>query len=159
MSDEIDIRLIREKDLDKLAEIYTETYRIFDVGEEWTKKSSYDLLDYWLKRQPDLCFLAEYQGEMVGAFVAGIKPWWDGNHLVDGEIFVNPEHQRKGIGTELSRHLLRTAIDKYGVVAFDTYTFRLTDFPFRWYKSLGFEEINEWVMISADPQKVLERLG
>ncbi len=158
MLDRFKIRYVGEKDLDKLAEVYAEVYRVFDVGEQWTTKSSRNLLDYWLKRQPDLCFLAESQKEIVGAFVAGIKPWWDGNHLVDGEIFVHPDHQGKGVGNVLSRHMYETAIEKYDATTFDTYTFRMTDFPLSWYKSLGFEEINEWTMISVNLEKALSNL-
>ncbi|MBS3093789.1 hypothetical protein J4456_04395 [Candidatus Pacearchaeota archaeon] len=43
---DLKIRLIENKDLIELADIYNETYRVFDVGEKWTKKSSYDLLKY-----------------------------------------------------------------------------------------------------------------
>ncbi len=155
---ELKIRCMTERDLDRLAEVYTEVYNVFDVGEEWTKKSSRDLLDYWLKRQPDLCFLAEYDREAVGAFVAGIKPWWDGNHLVDGEIFVHPNHQGKGIGRVLSRHMYETAIEGYDAVTCDLDTFRGTGFPLSWYKSLGFEEVDELVIISADLERVLGNL-
>jgi len=158
MLKELKIRNITKKDLDKLAEIYTETYKVFEVGEKWTKKSSYGLLEYWLKRQPDLCFLAEYNGKIVGAFVAGVKPWWDGNHLVDGEIFIHPDYQNKGIGKALSKYMYETAINKYQVVRFDTYTFKMTKFPLSWYKSQGFEEIDEWTMISADLKEVLKNL-
>lgn len=158
MLDGLKIRDITRRDLDKLSEIYAETYKVFDVGEEWTKESSYNLLDYWLKRQPDLCFLAEYNERVVGAFVAGIKPWWDGNHLVDGEIFIHPDCQNKGIGRTLSQYMYETAIDKYQAVKFDTYTFKMTKFPLSWYKSQGFKEIDEWTMISVSLKEVLKNL-
>src|SRR3989344_2446360 len=99
--DNLKIRRIQRKDLTKLAEVYNFVYKKFNIGERWTKKSAYKLLEYWLKRQPDLCFLAEYNNIIVGGFVVGIKPWWDGNHLVDGEIFVHPHYQKKGIGSAL----------------------------------------------------------
>jgi ribosomal protein S18 acetylase RimI-like enzyme len=152
------IRPIEKKDLDKLAEIYAQVYAKFDVGEKWTKESSYKLLEYWLKRQPDLCFLIEYERKVVGAFVAGVKPWWDGNHLVDGEIFIHPDYQKKKLGSLLSKYIYQIALEKYNVVRFDTYTFKMTKFPLSWYKSQGFEEIKEWAMISADLKEVLKKL-
>ncbi len=154
----INIRLVKRSDLSRLATIYAKTYRVFVVGERWTPKSAIKLMFYWMKRQPDLFFVAEYESKIVGAFVAGIKPWWDGNHLVDGELFVDPDFQKKGIGKKLSKQLYMTAIKKYDVVRFDTYTFKMTKFPLEWYKSIGFTEIKEWAMISADLKTVLKKL-
>jgi GNAT superfamily N-acetyltransferase len=151
------IRRIQKEDLNKLSEVYSEVYRLFDVGERWTKKSAYKLLAYWLKRDPDLTFLAEYDGKIVGGFVVGIKPWWDGNHLVDGEIFVHPDYQKKKIGTKLLKFVSKYSLKKYNVVRFDSCTFR-GRYPVKWYKSIGFKEIQEWVMISADLRKIIKNL-
>lgn len=152
------IRAINKKDLEILSEIYSRVYEVYDVGESWTKKSALKLLQYGLNRQPDLAFLAEVDGKIVGGLVAGVKPWWDGNHLVDGEIFVHPDYQKRGIGTELSKHLYKFAINKYDVVRFDTYTFK-KGFALEWYKKNGFEEIKEWVMISGVPKELLSYLA
>ena len=153
----MNIRPIQDNDLDELAQIYTQTYTFFDVGERWTKETSYDMLRYWLKRQPDLCFLAERDIKMVGAFFVGVKPWWDGNHLVDGEIFVHPDYQKQQVGTGLLKHVFEVALKKYDIVRWDTYTVK-DKYPLEWYKSLGFSEIQEWVMISGDPKQALEKL-
>jgi len=98
----IKIRPMRKEDLRQVAEIYTIVYQKFDIGEKWTTKTALKLLDYWYKKQPDLAFVAESNRKIVGAFVAGIKPWWDGNHISDGEIFVHPDFQKQGIATKLS---------------------------------------------------------
>ena len=148
---------MRKSDLKKLSEIYATVYREFDVGEKRTPKKAYVLLEYWLQRQPDLAFVAESDGKIAGGFVAGIKPWWDGNHLVDGEIFVHPEFQRKGIGGLLSMAMFRKAMKKYSARTWDTYTFK-KKYPLKWYKSLGFKEISEWTMISGDLRKASKKL-
>ncbi len=155
----IKIRPMKEADLGKLSKIYSEVYEAFDVGEKWTEKTAFELLRHWLKRQPDLAFVAECNGEIVGGFVAGIKPWWDGNHLFDGEIFVHPKHQKSGIGTALSKTMFNEAIKKYDAKFWDAYTFKKHDFPLKWYKSIGFEEIKEWTMIGGDLRKALKKLG
>ena len=77
---------------------------------------------------------------------------------MDGEVFVHPDYQKKGIGGALSKHIYSVALKRYKVVRFDTYTFKKTKFPLEWYKSLGFKEIDEWVMISADLNEVLKKL-
>ncbi len=156
--DNLKIRQITEKDLDKLAEIYTEVYRVFDVGEKWTTNKAKILFEYWLKTQPDLCYCAELGGKLIGAFVVGIKPWWDGNQLVDGEIFVHPDYHKKGIGTELSKTVFRVALQKYQVVSWVATTFKNKEFPLSWYQRLGFKEDGNWILITGDVKKALEIL-
>jgi len=154
----IKVRQMQKQDLQQLSEIYTIVYQKFDVGERWTPESSKELLSYWFDKQPDLALVAEFDEKIVGAFVAGVKPWWDGNHLVDGEIFVHPDYQKKGIGTELSKAIYKIALEKYKVVRFDTYTFKKTNFPLSWYKSQGFTENKEWAMIEGDVKSILSNL-
>lgn len=153
----ISIRLAKEEDLEKLAAIYEEVFRVFDVGEEWTKEAAYKLLKYYFDRYPDLAFVAEYDGKVVGAFFADVRPWWDGDHLVDGEIFVHPDYQKRGVGTELMKIMFKTAIDKYGVVGWDAITFK-GEYPLEWYKKLGFEESKSWIVFGGDVRKVLKKL-
>ena len=72
----VNIREMRKEDLGRLSEIYAIVYQKFDVGEKWTSESSKKLLSYWFDRQPDLVIVAEFNEKVVGAFVAGVKPWW-----------------------------------------------------------------------------------
>jgi len=148
---------MKKEDIQILSEIYTLVYEKFDVGERWTPKTAEKLISYWFKLQPDMSFVAECDGKIVGAFLAGIRPWWDGNHLVDGELFVSPDFQKLGIGTELSKKMYKIALEKYDVVSFDTFTFN-TSFPLNWYKKQGFKENKDWVCIEADLKEVLNNL-
>ena len=153
------IRLMKKTDLDNLSRMYVKVYTAFNVGESWNSASAKKLLVDWLSRQPDLSFVAEVDGKLAGAFVAGIRPWWDGNHLVDGEVFVDPDCQKSGIGTELSKALYKKALKKYDVVAFDTYTFKKSKFPLSWYiKSQGFKVNEDWVMIAGNVKLALAKL-
>jgi len=154
----IAVRLMKKKDLKKLAEIYVRVYKKFDVGERWNQKSAQKLLVYWFRRQPDLAFVAEHHRKVIGAFVAGIKPWWNGNHLVDGEIFVDPDYQKKGIGTLLSKTMFKEALRKYKAKVWIAYTFKKYEFPLKLYKNLGFDEMKEWTIIYGDIKKALKKL-
>lgn len=154
----IKIRQIQYSDLEILANVYVKTYQVFDVGEHWTKETALDLLRYWFDRQPDLAFLAEEEGKIIGGFFAAIKPWWDGVHLVDGELFVDPDYQKRGVGTLLSKKMFSEAIEKYKARVWDTYTFKKTKHPLSWYKKQGFDENEDWVMISGDLKEAVERL-
>lgn len=156
---DLKIRRIDKTDLDTLAEIYTKVYSsdVFDVGERWTKRTAYELLFYWLKRNSELAFLVEDEKKIIAAFFIDVKPWWDGNHLVDGELFVLPEYQKKGIGSKLMKHMLDYAVNMHNVVKCDTYTVK-GKYPLKWYESLGFTEIKEWSMISVDIKEIMGNL-
>ena len=152
------IRLMKKGDLESLAEIYAETYEAFNIGEKWNKKSAHKLLEYWFKLQPDLAFVAEYNNKIVGAFVTGVKPWWDGNHLIEGEMFVHPNFQGKGIGTELIKKLFKTARKQYKAVAWDAFTPNKFKHPLSWYKKMGFKEVKEWTIITCNIEEILKKL-
>ncbi len=153
------IRTFDKRDLDKLARLYCKVYARFNVGEKWEYKSARKMLSYWLERQPDLCFLAECDGVFVGGFASAIKPWWDGNQLFDGEIFVDPDYQGKGVGTELSKVMYKTAIEKYDAKYLVAFTFSDKTHPLSWYKKQGFKEVKNWTIISGDLRKVLKKLN
>jgi ribosomal protein S18 acetylase RimI-like enzyme len=155
----IKIRSMRKKDIAKLAEIYTEVYRVFDTGEQWTKKQAYKFLSYLFKKQPDLTFVAEYDDEIVGACMGVIKPWWDGNHLVDGEVFVHPKYQKRGIATKLIKKRFQIALKKYNAKICDIITFKDFKHPYSWHKSLGYKEFKKLVMMSVDIKKILKNLN
>lgn len=144
--------------IDALADIYTRSLD-GNPDEHWTKDASRALLTDWLRRQPELFFDARLDGRIVGGFVVGVRPWWDGNHLVDGELFVDPEFQNQGVARSLVRQVLLTAQDLYAPILWETYTFNEDAFPLTWYRRIGFSEINEWVMIRANVATVLAKLS
>ncbi len=152
-------RPITNDDLQQLAVVYMRVFEDPELNEHWTEESAHALLADWYKRQPDLALAAACDDRLVGGFVVGIRPWWDGNHLVDGELFVDPEYQGRGIGRELVRQTLKTAVQRYSPVVWESYTFHGQEFPLSWYKRLGFREIQEWVMIRADVAELITRLG
>lgn len=152
------IRPARKQDTNTLAKIYVDAYNPLNIGESWDAESAKRLLLHLYKSQPDLTFVAEIDGEVVGAINALIKPWWDGNHITDGEVFVDPKFQGKGIGKKLIQYLFMEARKRYQAVSWDTFTHVVHEHPMKWYKSMGFEEINEWRMITGDIEKVLRNL-
>ncbi len=153
----VNIRLVREADLPKLSEIYKAAYNPLNIGENWDSDTALKLMRHLYDEQGDLFFVAEEEA-IVGGIVALVKPWWDGNHLTDGEVFIDPHHQNKGIGTKLINRLFTESLEKYKAISWDTFTHRVHEYPLKWYKSIGFKEIEQWVMITGDIKEVLERL-
>ena len=154
----INIRLAKKEDLQELASLYCKVFTVFDVGERWTEKTAYNLLLYWFNKQPDLFFLAEEKKKIIGAFVAGVKPWCDGNHLFDGEIIIDPDHQKKGIGSKISKVVYRTAIEKYNAKCFEANTFKHHKHPLSWYKKQGFKEVEDLTIIEGNLRDILHNL-
>ncbi|MGH7204179.1 MAG: GNAT family N-acetyltransferase [Candidatus Levyibacteriota bacterium] len=155
----VNIRHINEDDFLPLAEIYCKVYNSVEgLGEHWTKEIAHKFISSFYKRQPDLFFLAEYNTRIVGAIVAGVQPWWDGNHLVEGEIFVDPQYQNTDIERKLMRHLLTSAQSKYDAVAWDTFTPNIGNHPWRSFQKYGFMEVPSWKIISGDIYTILKRL-
>ncbi|MCK4550974.1 MAG: GNAT family N-acetyltransferase [Candidatus Aenigmarchaeota archaeon] len=149
---------MNKSDLLALAEIYVDTYTKINIGEQWNIDTAKKLISYWLEKQPDLAFVAEYDKKIVGAFVAGIKPWWDGNHLADGEIFIHPDFQKHGIGSELLKTMFKTALEKYNAVSYDAITYNNYEFPLNWYKSLSIIPEKNLVVITGNIKSILSKL-
>jgi GNAT superfamily N-acetyltransferase len=155
----ITIRLATKKDLNKLAKIYVNSYSPLPTEEQWEEKTAKKLLSYWMIKQPDLFFVVEVNKKLAGAFVSGIKPWRDGNHLFDGEVFVDPKYQKLGAGSKLIKAVFTKAIKKYKAVTFEASTFKNTKFPLKWYKTMGILSNKELVFISGDLKNALKKLA
>lgn len=156
--DGVEYRLIEERDLPRASEIYTQSFDKANVGEQWTPETAEKFMRYWFERQPDLFFVAIDEEKIVGGVVAGIKPWWNGNHLVDGELFVDPSFQRKGIARNLLKEVIRRGIEKYNIVEFEGTADGEADYPIRWYERLGIRR-NRWAYISGNAAEILENLS
>jgi L-amino acid N-acyltransferase YncA len=156
----ITIRPAQENDIQQLAALYRSSYNtLTELGEYWTKAAAHAFISHFYRRQPDLFFVAEQNDSIIGACVAAIQPWWDGNHLVEGELFINSEYKEEAVEKKLLQALLSRAHDAYRAVAWDTITPTCTTHPLASYKKLGFTEVPYWKAISGDTHTILERLG
>ena len=152
--EEIKIRLIRHNELREAAKVYAKAFNNSNVGEEWTEESAFRLLNCLIKKQEDLSFI----GEIVGGYFATIKPWWDGNHLTDAELFVNPSYQKLGVGKKLCIKMYETALDKYKISIVEASTFKNKAFPLSWHKKVGFQESKDLILIDGNPKEILKNL-
>lgn len=155
------IRDIEKADIDALSCIFADAYHPEKTGEHWTVETAKQVVEYWFSRSPaDLKILAETQdGQILGAFFADVKPWWDGPRMVDGEFFVSSDQQGKGIGKQLLATLLERAKTNHNAVNFETITFEPeTEHPLRWYLDIGFEKIDNFVVINGPIDRVLNNL-
>jgi len=154
----MNIRYVTEKDIPQLAEAYVSAFASIDPTEKWTFESAEKLLRFLFTTQPDLSFLVEDRGVIGGGILGIIKPWWDGNHLVETELFLQPSFQRSGIGTSLFRHFLTQAAQKYQVTVMEALTFKDLTFPLTWYQRLGFEAKDDWLVMFGNVGRILQGL-
>ncbi len=152
----MNFRLIRSEDIQKVAEIYMESFNRA-TEEQWTKENAKRFIQYWHKRQPDLFFIAERSGEIAGGAVAAIKPYYNGNNLVEGELFVAPKFQKQGLAKKLLKFLIQSAIDKYRITAVSEITYKNV-FPLNWYKRIGFKEC-DLIYIEGNAKEILKNLS
>ncbi len=153
------IRLVQKQDIKELAKIYKSLYDNVDIGENWTIERAYDLLMYWYDKQKDLFFVDIEDNVPVGAIVSGTKAWFDGLRLVDTEIFVSKECQKKHIGKNLMLVHLKAAKVKYNVNMIEFHTYGKEDeFPQNWYNRIGFEKDEELIVMHANVENVLKKL-
>lgn len=68
---------------------------------------SKDGINRFLKRNPETCFVAEENSEMIGAVLSGN----DGRRGYIYHTAVSPEHRHKGIGTALADASLKALSD------------------------------------------------
>jgi len=154
------IRLVKKEDIKYLAPIYKELYDDADIGENWTIEKSEELLNYWYNKQGDLFFVAEEDEKPVGAIMSGVKSWFDGLRLIDTEIFVSKNYQEKHFGRALMLEHLKQAKIKYNVKTIEFHTYGdETEFPQNWYNRIGFKKDEELIIMNADVEEVLGKLG
>jgi GNAT superfamily N-acetyltransferase len=151
--------LKKEQDIDTIAEFYADYYSNSVLQEKWTKESAAKLFRYFYNQNKELFFIAYDNDKPVGIITSVLKPWWDGNHLEDGEIFVVPEYRQKGVAKLLLKALFECAVDKYKATTLEAHTYEDENgFPYCWYKRLGFETIDDWKIISGNIKEIMKKI-
>ena len=151
--------LKNEKDMAVIASYYADYYANSVLDERWTKEKAIELFQYFYNQNKDLFFVAYDDDKPVGVIMSVLKPWWDGNHLEDGEVFVLPSYQRKGIAKSLFKALFKHAIEKYNATTLEAHTYEDENgFPYNWYKRIGFETIDNWKIISGNIKEIIKKM-
>ena len=153
----INVRLLREEEIPGIARVYIDAFKSSNLDEKWTQASAEGLMRYWFTSQPDLFFLATQGEKIAGGIVGGIKPWWDGPHLTDAELFIDPKFQNQKIGKQLVKTLLKTAVEKYQIVEFESVADGKSEFPLEWYERIGIKRTN-LAHIAGNPTEILKNL-
>lgn len=153
----VEIIPIEEGQIPSAARVFLEAFNTADVGEKWTQETAGEYLHHLWEKQPYLFFVAVHNGAVIGGMSGGIKPWWDGNHVTDTEIFVHPEFQNQGIAKSLLKKILQVAITSYDAVEFEGVANAQHKFPMEWYERIGMTPTG-WNHIAGNPREMQEKL-
>ena len=153
----LEIRNVKTKDLSILAKMYTGLYKSSILNENWSNDRSEALLDFFYKNQSDLFIVAEIDGKIIGAIMSLVKPWHDGNRLIETEVFVSTDYQKQGIGSRLFLEHFKLAMEKYDVKIIEAHTYEdEKGYPLKWYKKQGYTVIDEWYVINGNVKESYE---
>lgn len=154
----IEVRPVRENELDIVAGIYKEAFIASGFEEKWTDESAKKKVDFLYKLQPDLFLIAVCDGQIAGGIASVVKPWWTKPYISDLDIFIDLNFQAKGIGKILLKRHLEEAIEKYGIESVETSAALKTEFPLSWYKRIGFQPITKAVYIEGKAEEILKKI-
>lgn len=158
MSTKNKLKIVRlqPKQVKQLAKVYVESFR--NKKENWNKKQATKLIKNYLKKQPDMVLAAIFKDKLIGGYLCLIKPWWDGNHLVETELFVDPKFQKAGVGKKLFKAMLLKSKKKYKATVIEGITFAKQNFPMNWYKCLGMRQSKDLVFIDGSINIMLRNI-
>jgi len=152
------IRPVVEDDLEKVGQLYSKVYTSKDF-DKFTPAVSIEYIAWIYRRCPELAFVAVDGQKIVGGYLAAIKPWFNGPHVVDGEIFVDNDYRRQGIGLRLTQTLLLQAKEKFGASEVEALAFTDEVGPefssVRWHEKNGRHIIKELVLVEGSIEETL----
>ena len=130
-------REINKKDLEKCAEIFSQTFSAAPWKENWVKETALERISHFYDSK-GFCGVVAEEDEILGFVLGNIEPYYSGAIFYLREMCIDPEHQNSGIG-----NILLTTIEKIlkskGVVSI--YLLTEHDIPAaRFYIKRGFKE-------------------
>ncbi len=147
-----------------LAEPYARHYNEAGLDEHWSNEDVINMLNWHLKQNLGHFFLVKWARDVqtgeefpIGFITAYLKPYQSGAMLWDGEIFVLPEFQKYGVGSELFQGLL-TLAKKQNVELFEALTYRDENgFPCKLWEKYG-AQTSDLVHIHGEVDEMLSKV-
>lgn len=147
-----------------LAESYADHYNSAGIDEHWTREEVEEMMNWQYGQSLGRFFFVKWGREVetqkefpVGFVSAYSKPFQGGNMLWDGEIFVLPEYQKYGIGTELHTVLLGAA-KASGIKFFEALTYEDENgYPFKLWDKYGVSR-SDLIHIYGEVEEMLTKV-
>lgn len=155
----ITFKEVEEKDLHILANLYSIIYLNINMGENWTYPTALSYMHYFYHYQPDLFICAYDDNIPIGAIMSTLKPYYDGLHLTETELFVSSDYRGQNIGKKLLEMHFELAISKYDASYIDAITYiNHPKSPLDWYKKIGLEPNTNLVILNGKLDNCLKKL-
>lgn len=142
------IRKMTLSDINSCAEILCYVYN----NEMWQCRWSFDtsrayLIDYFEANQ-FVGFTLEIDGKVCGAMFCHEKIWWNNSELFIDEMFVHPDLQQKGYGSELI-NAAEEYVKEHKLAGFTLSTNRYAPAP-QFYKKNGFVDCDHILFMGKE---------
>ena len=96
-------------DLQSCCDLYIKTFNAPPWNDMWTDEAALQCLSDLAERKRFLGYTIWDKNELVGAVFAYTKTFYKGDEIYVDELFVSPDHQRKGYGLQLMQTLEKYA--------------------------------------------------
>lgn len=138
------IRKALYDDVDSLARVFVAAFAGEPWYEAWQFETAKERIFEVLSSPKSLCFVYQENDVIMGCTLSVLISWHTGFQLEGKELFVDPQHQKRGIAEKLMRHVETVASDLGVTEAFfwtmrEQGSSRLLNF----YRKLGFDIAEE----------------
>lgn len=130
------VKQYQESDLSSCAEIMLKVYNNELWQCRWTFDTAKDYLQDYVDCKKFIGYTLWVDEEMKGAIFCHEKIWWNNSEVFIDEMFVSPELQRQGYGTELL-NAVGDYIKEHKLAGFTLTTNRYAPAP-NFYRKNGF---------------------
>ena len=95
------IQTCEKKDIEACARLLSAVYSGEPYNEEWDLSDAISYLERFREIDPNGCFVAQNNGEIIGAVFSFSYPWHRGKLACIQELFVSSEQRMKGVARQL----------------------------------------------------------
>lgn len=106
------IRNIEENDINSCAELLIAAYNCEPWNNNWTLETAQRYLTEFFRSEKFLGFVSIEQSEVTGAIFAHRKTWWTNDEIYVDELYIKPNEQGKGYGTQLLKKIEQYSIEE-----------------------------------------------
>lgn len=132
------IKKFEASDLTICAEIMLMVYNNELWQCHWSLETAKNYLKDYVENKKFIGYTLWLDGVIKGAIFCHEKVWWNNNEVFVDEMFVSPELQRQGYGTELLK-VVESYIKEQNLAGLTLLTNRFTPAP-NFYKKNGFSD-------------------
>lgn len=130
------IRKMEMKDIDACADILCSVYNNELWQCRWTVDTAKAYLTDYFKTEKFVGFIIENNNNICGAIFCHEKIWWNNSEIFIDEMFIKPQIQNKGYGTQLIK-AVEGYVKEHNLAGITLSTNRYTPAP-KFYKKNGF---------------------